>query len=72
MLMINRSLEWQEFAFAPKLPPPLCFTVPNGNPMGNNGQFEVGRKTLVVTLRDPKLMMEPDNPATWQRTYRFT
>jgi hypothetical protein len=72
---ITRNLAWDAEPYNGALPPPLCFTVPAGN-------LTMTSKTLVAGAtpagyfgpgeRTQKLMMDPSDPATWQRTYRFT
>jgi hypothetical protein len=69
--MITRTWAWPADPYAKGMPPPLCFTVPAGSKPGAAGKL-ITTGGFGVTLRKPKLMMEPDNPATWQRPYRFT
>jgi hypothetical protein len=56
--------------YLPGLPPPLCFTVPAANPRAR-GQLHRWA-AAPVSLGTPRLMMDPSNPNTWQREYRFT
>jgi hypothetical protein len=64
-------MAWSSDPYNPALPPPLCFTRPAGSLEMTGSQFQVGA-TPKVTLRHPKLMMDPSDPMTWQRDYRFT
>lgn len=57
-------------AYNGKLPPPLCFTVPAANPQAW-GQLHRWAPAPFAPV-PPKLMMDPSNPNTWQRAYRFT
>jgi hypothetical protein len=68
---IVRDLAWDESPFDPTLPPPLCFTQPAGLRPTAGHTFIVSRGPR-ITPRPPKLMMDPSDPATWQRQYRFT
>jgi hypothetical protein len=69
---ISRDYQpWSNDPYDPTLPPPLCFTRPAGSREQTGDQFFVG-KMPKVTLRTPKLMMDPSDPMTWQRDYRFT
>jgi hypothetical protein len=68
---ITRSWQWAYDPYDATLPPPLCFTVPAHSLQMSGYQFNVG-KAPAVTLRTPKLMMDPSDPLTWQRDYRFT
>lgn len=58
-------------AIDPSLPPPLCFTVPAENraPV-QGGLVRSGMPRMI--LIPPRLMMDPKDPSTWQRPYRFT
>ena len=58
-------------AVDPTLPPPLCFTVPAANRAPTQGGLYRGG-IPPVSLSPPKLMMDPHDPATWQRPYLFT
>jgi hypothetical protein len=69
--MITRDMSWQYSPYAPKLPPPLCFTVPAGNPAAGS-HMQVAGGGIKVQTRQPKLMMDPSDRSTWQRSYRFT
>jgi hypothetical protein len=71
MPFITRSLAWQYDPYAPALPPPLCFTVPAGSPMYTSKTMHTGGG-IAVTVRKPKLMMDPSDRSTWQRPYRLT
>jgi len=72
MPMITNTMAWPAEPFEPSLPPPLCFTVPAGSPqVRTRGQLIRGGG-MAVTLRTPRLMMDPSDPSTWQRPYRFT
>jgi hypothetical protein len=68
---ITRSFAWSYDPYDAQLPPPLCFTVPARSPVRTSSTLIVS-PTPVVRSRKPKLMMDPSDPATWQRTYRFT
>ncbi len=54
------------------LPPPLGFTVP----AANRTRSSVGRVYRAGVPQfaplPPRLMMDPKDPTTWQRAYRFT
>jgi hypothetical protein len=69
--MITRpSFHADNQAYDPKLPPPLCFTVPAANP---RAQGQLHRwAPAAFSPGVPKEMMDPSNPSTWQRAYRFT
>jgi hypothetical protein len=55
----------------PTLPPPLCFQVPRANRApAQGGLIRYGAPKAM--LGKPRLMMDPKDPATWQRPYRFT
>ena len=64
-------MAWSGDPYDPTLPPPLCFTRPAGSLEMTGDQFFVG-KLPKITLRKSKLMMDPSDPMTWQRDYRFT
>lgn len=68
---ITRSMEWQASGFDPTLPPPLCFTRPAGS-LEMTGNSFIVTKLPAIRLRTPKLMMDPSDPMTWQRDYRFS
>jgi hypothetical protein len=68
---IVRNMAWDESPFDPSLPPPLCFTVPAGFRPTAGHTFIVSRMPRLRPQR-PKLMMDPSDPTTWQRDYRFT
>ena len=70
--MFTNTLSWPASPYNGQLPPPLCFTVPAGDPtVRTRGQLARGTG-FGVTLRKPKLMMDPSDPATWQRPYVFS
>lgn len=70
--MFTNTMAWPSEPYSAQLPPPLCFTVPAAIPSTDTqGPFKAGGG-LGVTLRTPKLMMDPSDPSTWQRPYRFT
>jgi hypothetical protein len=53
------------------LPPPLCFTVPAKNRAPRQGGLVRGGVNPIRPSA-PNVMMEPSDPATWQRPYQFT
>ena len=67
---VNRSWAWTPEPYDAKLPPPLCFTEPDGDPWNAPAMVKAGAPALEP--RQPKMMMDPSDPATWQRPYRFT
>jgi hypothetical protein len=70
--VITRSWAWSPDPYNGALPPPLCFTIPDGvRTMMGPGYLATGGG-LGVTLRRRKLMMDPSDSSTWQRPYRFT
>lgn len=70
--MITRTWAWSPDPYNKALPPPLCFTVPDGvRSMTSPGHLVTGGG-LQVTLGRPRLMMDPSDRSTWQRDYRFT
>jgi hypothetical protein len=69
--MINRTWAWSPGPYTAALPPPLCFTVPAGKGGARNGPL-VTSGGLKVSMRQPKLMMDPSDQSTWQRPYRWT
>jgi hypothetical protein len=68
--VITNTMAWPAESYDPSLPPPLCFTKPAGAVVRTSGQLLRG-PGFHVTLRKPKLMMDPSDPTTWQRTYQF-
>ena len=63
-----------ESGYAAGLPPPLCFTIPDGSiqhhgapagAMAAGGAQQLG-------MAKPRMMMDPSDQTTWQRPYRFT
>lgn len=70
-MQIVRDLAWDGSPFDPSLPPPLCFTAP-ADLKPTAGHTMIVFRGPVIKPRPPKLMMDPSDPATWQRTYRFT
>ena len=70
MSLFTNTMAWPAEPFDPALPPPLCFTEPAGAPRAGGPIIRQGG--MRVTLRTPKLMMDPSDPTTWQRAYRFT
>jgi hypothetical protein len=71
MISITRTWSWSPEPFDPSLPPPLCWTVPAGSRQ-QSGTRLLTSPGLNVTLRARKLMMDPSDPSTWQKVYRFT
>lgn len=69
MIVTRKELTYSA-PYNPNLPPPLCFTQPAGSQMPAGKLIVSGG--LCVTARKPKLMMDPTDPTTWQRPYRFT
>ena len=67
---VKRSWAWTPEPYDPALPPPLCFTEPDGQK--TNTRPLIRNSTLALSLRQPKLMMDPSDPTTWQRPYLFT
>ena len=73
-MITRKELKHPAPGFATNLPPPLCFTVPCGSyrasgiPAG--ARAHSGQPRLMS--RKPHLMMDPSDPSTWQRPYRFT
>lgn len=73
MMKINR-IPVIPVPYAAALPPPLCFTVPARLPATRStptGGIQTGGM-VPLTPSYPKLMMDPSDPSTWQRPYRFT
>lgn len=74
--MITRRYGFSRYEthYAAGLPPPLCFTVPDrsvnhqGAPAG---ALQAGGAQMLGMSR-PGMMMDPSDPSTWQRPYRFT
>jgi hypothetical protein len=55
----------------PVLPPPLCFTTAYANRAPEQGGL-IRYGAPRAMLGTPRLMMDPKDPATWQRPYLFT
>jgi hypothetical protein len=72
MLNFRRTRAWVYDAYDPELPPPLCFTYPAGALVRNSAYLPRPGTAVQVSLRQPKLMMDPSDRSTWQRPYRFT
>lgn len=68
--MFTNTMAWPATPYQPDLPPPLCFTTPAGDRAPDGPLVRSG--VPAVTLRAPKLMMDPSDETTWQRPYRFT
>jgi hypothetical protein len=68
--MFTNTMAWPAEPYRADLPPPLCFTTPAGDRGAEGPLIRTGG--LAVTLRTPKLMMDPSDETTWQRPYRFT
>lgn len=73
-MVTRKKLEHQASTYATNLPPPLCFTVPAGSPTATGipagARSPSGQPHLMS--RKPRLMMDPSDPTTFQRPYRFT
>jgi hypothetical protein len=68
---ITRNWEWDAFPYNGRLPPPLCFTVPAGSKVNTSKVLVTGGHAPLI-LSPAKLMMDPSDPSTWQRTYKFS
>ena len=70
MITRKTGFRHQALTYDPALPPPLCFTVPAGYQRSKGNLRVAGTQPL--TPGRPRLMMDPSDPSTWQREYRFT
>jgi hypothetical protein len=71
MKTITHDFSWSPDPYDGQLPPPLCFTVPAGNLNMTGKTLYVGGSHAFGPAQ-PKLMMDPSDPSTFQRVYRFT
>jgi len=69
MTNVTRQWAWPAYPYAAQLPPPLCFTEPAALPR-TRGTLQVSPPPA-LTPAAPHLMMDPSDPSTWQRPYRF-
>lgn len=70
-MITRRHFGWSYGGYDAAKPPPLGFTTPPAQRWRGNGTLARGGG-LAVSMLPPRLMMDPTNPATWQRPYRFT